>query len=89
MDESKERTVPSLAEKKAKNVEERAGALGAGRYCDCKVCAAALGLGLTKFWELTKIYDFPKPLKIGRLCRWKVADVISWADRKAKAGELL
>lgn len=67
MDESKERTVPSLAEKKAKNVEERAGALGAGRYCDCKVCAAALGLGLTKFWELTKIYDFPKPLKIGRL----------------------
>jgi predicted DNA-binding transcriptional regulator AlpA len=46
--------------------------------------AALLGLGLRTFHKLRASADFPKARVLStRAIRWKVADLIEWADRQA------
>lgn len=59
------------------------------RYAGSRECCETLGCGETSFWALTHRPDFPRPLRIGRTARWKVAEILAWADAKAAAGEIV
>ena len=61
--------------------------LDLNRNANCKECARFLGVGLTKFWELTKVPDFPKAFRYGRLCRWPLNEVQAWRDKVRASGD--
>ena len=62
---------------------------GLTRNGNYRECARLLDVGITKFWELARREDFPKPLKIGRLSRWPLSEVWAWSQAKRESGEAL
>ncbi len=56
---------------------------------DAKGVAASMQIGESSVWKLVKCEpDFPKPIKLGRLSRFKVDEVNAWKDR-LKGGTVL
>ena len=70
--------------------EESADAASIGVFMiDAKGVAASLQIGESSVWKLVKYEpDFPKPIKFGRLSRFKVDEVTAWKDR-IKGGTVL
>ena len=70
--------------------EESADAAPIGVFMiDAKGVAASLQIGESSVWKLVKYEpDFPKPIKFGRLSRFKVDEVTAWKDR-IKGGTVL
>jgi len=42
--------------------------------------AALVGLGVRTVWGLVAEKEFPRPVKVGRLSRWRRSAVEAWMD---------
>lgn len=51
-------------------------------YLNAKEIADKLGVSRSGIYSLMKSSHFPAPIKIGRLSRWKVADVTQWLNSR-------
>ena len=46
-----------------------------------------LGMKRSTFYLVKKRPDFPKPIKIGRMTRFKLSDILEWIEKKKKESE--
>lgn len=53
---------------------------GDSRFISQTECCDYLGIGRTKFSEVRKTVEFPKPYKIAGCLRWKLSDVNTYID---------
>ena len=51
---------------------------------DTAEVARRLSCGRTNLYYMVKAGQFPAPLKVGRLCRWRVATVDAWIMRQSR-----
>ena len=51
-------------------------------YFNAQEIAEKLGISRSGIYSLMKSSHFPAPIKIGRLSRWKVADVTQWLNSR-------
>ena len=41
-----------------------------------------LSISKSQLYDLIRIGDFPRPIKLGRCSRWRLADVMAYINRK-------
>lgn len=56
-------------------------------YLTAKDIAAHLGISRSGVYSLMRSSQFPAPIKIGRLSRWKRQEVIQWLEEQEQGGE--
>lgn len=56
------------------------------RMADAKTISRMLDIGLSTFRGLTRRKNFPKPVRMGRVSRWWLPDVLAWATKQTAAG---
>lgn len=52
---------------------------------DVKEVGRIVGFSRSKVHVMLEAGEFPKPLKLGRSVRWRIADVHRWIDQQAAA----
>jgi len=52
---------------------------------DAKCCAVFLGVSVRTWYRIANRKDGPKPVKVGRLTRWRVADLESFIENLPKS----
>jgi len=45
---------------------------------DAKTVAGVLHVSLRMIWQMRDAGRIPQPVKVGRLCRWRRADIDRW-----------
>lgn len=59
---------------------------GADPLLDVKQVATLFHIGVRSVWRRVKEPDFPKPIAIGKLKRWRKCDIDRWLDSKSDRG---
>ncbi|OOF42797.1 hypothetical protein BKK51_12455 [Rodentibacter trehalosifermentans] len=54
-------------------------------YFNAREIAEKLGVSRSGIYSLMKSSQFPAPIKIGRLSRWKVSEVAQWLNNQESA----
>ena len=47
--------------------------------CD-RDCAALVGVARSTWWTWSALGHVPRPLKIGRTCRWRRNEIMAWIE---------
>ncbi|MBI4995731.1 MAG: AlpA family phage regulatory protein [Rhodocyclales bacterium] len=64
-------------ESKHTDIENGASSPFDDQLVDAREVAAALNIGLTKWWEGVRRGHYPKPVKLGNRCtRWKKSAIV-------------
>lgn len=56
-------------------------------YFNAREIADKLGVSRSGIYSLMKSSQFPAPIKIGRLSRWKVTEVMQWLKAREATNE--